>query len=363
MRASHILLKTEGKDEAAVRARAEALLKQAKSGADFAALAKKNSEDEGSAAQGGDLDYFGRGRMAKEFEDAAFSLAPGQISDVVKSPFGFHIIKVTDRKPETKRALEEARPQITEQLVVPSGPRRKSRRRAMPWPRRSRRRPTWTRWRRPEGSACRSRDSSRAMSRLQDLARRPQITDAAFTMKEGAVSGPVRTARGIVFFTTTGRQDSRIPTLAEVKDKVRDDALMQKARELATTRAESLASGLSTNFAAAAKSAGLEVKSSEIVARGTAWPDVGISPAVDEAVFQQPVGGVTKPIATDGGTVIARVVDRQGTTPDELAKARDGLKKELVTDRRTKFFSAYMLKARERMKIQVNEEALRTVAG
>ena len=105
------------------------------------------------------------------------------------------------------------------------------------------------------------------------------------------------------------------------------------------------------------------MKSTEIVARGTAWPDVGISPAVDDAVFQQPVGGVTKPIATDGGTVIARVVDRQGTTPDELAKARDGLKKELLTDRRTKFFSAYMLKARERMKIQVNEEALRTVAG
>ena len=191
----------------------------------------------------------------------------------------------------------------------------------------------------------------------------PEITDAAFTLKDGSVSGPVRTARGVVFFTTTGRQDSRIPTLAEVKDKVRDDALMQKARELAKTRAESLASGLSANFAAAAKSAGLEVKSTEIVARGTAWPDVGISPAVDDAVFQQPVGGVTKPIATDGGTVIARVVDRQETMPEDLAKARDGLKKELLTDRRTKFFSAYMLKARERMKIQVNADALRAVAG
>ncbi len=362
VRASHILLKTEGKDEAAVRARAEALLKEAKSGADFAALAKKNSEDEGSAAQGGDLDYFGRGRMAKEFEDAAFSLAPGQISDVVKSPFGFHIIKVTDRKPETKRALEEARPQITEQLsyeraqaevqktgdavakeiASPADLDKVAKARGLS----------------VQESGFFTRDEP-----IAGFGPAPEITDAAFTMKEGSVSGPVRTARGIVFFTTTGRQDSRIPTLAEVKDKVRDDALMQKARELATTRAESLASGLSTNFAAAAKTAGLEVKSSEIVARGTAWPDVGISPAVDEAVFQQPVGGVTKPIATDGGTVIARVVDRQGTTPDELAKARDGLKKELVTDRRTKFFSAYMLKARERMKIQVNEEALRTVAG
>jgi len=72
---------------------------------------------------------------------------------------------------------------------------------------------------------------------------------------------------------------------------------------------------------------------------------------------------VTRPIATEGGTVIARIVERQTPTPDEIAKARDGLKKELLNDKRNKFFSAYMLKARERMKIQVNEEAFRAIAG
>jgi peptidyl-prolyl cis-trans isomerase D len=191
----------------------------------------------------------------------------------------------------------------------------------------------------------------------------PEITEAAFTMKDGSVSGPVRTARGIVFFTTTGKQESAIPKLADVKDKVRDDVVMEKARELAKQRAESLASALAGNFAAAAKSAGLEVKSTEIVARGTAWPDVGISPALDEAVFQQAAGTVTRPIATEAGTVIARIVERQSPTADEIAKARDGLKKELLGDKRNKFFAAYMLKARERMKIQVNEEAFRAIAG
>ena len=68
MRASHILLKTEGKDDAAVKAKAEELLKQAKGGADFAELAKKYSEDESAAKNGGDLDYFGRGRMVPEFD-------------------------------------------------------------------------------------------------------------------------------------------------------------------------------------------------------------------------------------------------------------------------------------------------------
>jgi peptidyl-prolyl cis-trans isomerase D len=98
VRASHVLLKTEGKDEAAVRKQAEDVLKQAKApGADFAALAKKYSEDEGSKATGGDLDYFPKGRMVPEFEQAAFAMQPGQISDLVKSQFGFHIIKVVDK--------------------------------------------------------------------------------------------------------------------------------------------------------------------------------------------------------------------------------------------------------------------------
>src|SRR5439155_19115 len=92
VRASHILLKTEGKDDAAVKAKAEKddaavkakaeeVLKQAKSGADFAELAKKYSEDDSNAKQGGDLDYFARGRMVPEFDQAVFAMEPGQISE------------------------------------------------------------------------------------------------------------------------------------------------------------------------------------------------------------------------------------------------------------------------------------------
>src|SRR5436190_7696618 len=119
VRASHILLKTDGKDEAAVRKQAEDVLKQAKApGADFAALAKKYSEDDGSKANGGDLDYFSKGRMVPEFETAAFAMQPGQISDLVKSQFGFHIIKVVDKKPASTRTLDETRAQIQETLAA-----------------------------------------------------------------------------------------------------------------------------------------------------------------------------------------------------------------------------------------------------
>ena len=116
VRASHILLKTEGKNEADVRKRAEEILKQVKAGGDFAAIAKQVSEDDGSKVNGGDLDYFGRGRMVPEFETAAFAMQPGQVSDLVKSQFGFHIIKVTDKKPPATRPLAEVRPQIEDQL-------------------------------------------------------------------------------------------------------------------------------------------------------------------------------------------------------------------------------------------------------
>jgi parvulin-like peptidyl-prolyl isomerase len=116
VRASHILLKTEGKDEAAVKTKAEEILKEAKGGADFAELAKKNSEDESNAKNGGDLDYFGRGRMVPEFDAAAFNMETGQISDLVKTQFGFHIIKLTDKKAGTTRSLDEVKQQLTDQV-------------------------------------------------------------------------------------------------------------------------------------------------------------------------------------------------------------------------------------------------------
>src|SRR5262245_50662729 len=117
VRASYILLKTEGKDDAAGKAKAEDVLKQARAGADFAELAKKYSEDESNAKNGGDLDYFGRGRMVPEFETVAFALEPGKISDLVKTQFGYHIIKLVDKKTATTRPIAEVRQQLNDQLA------------------------------------------------------------------------------------------------------------------------------------------------------------------------------------------------------------------------------------------------------
>jgi peptidyl-prolyl cis-trans isomerase C len=118
VRASHILFKTDG-DEAAkkkARASAESVLKQAKSGKDFAALAKEHSSD-GSASQGGDLGFFAKEKMVPEFSNAAFAMQPGQISDIVESQFGYHIIKVTERKASEMVALDQVSPQVKQFLA------------------------------------------------------------------------------------------------------------------------------------------------------------------------------------------------------------------------------------------------------
>lgn len=120
-RASHILItapkEAPSKDRSTAKAKADALLAQLrKNPGDFAKLAKENSQDPGSAERGGDLDFFGKGMMVKPFEDAAYKLKKGEISDVVESEFGYHIIQVTDIKPGGVRSLEQVKDEIATEI-------------------------------------------------------------------------------------------------------------------------------------------------------------------------------------------------------------------------------------------------------
>jgi peptidyl-prolyl cis-trans isomerase C len=120
VRASHILVAVPQNADAATkekaRTKAEGLLKKIKAGEDFAALAKQNSEDPGSAVQGGDLGFFTPGQMVPQFNDVAFKLAPGAVSDLVETQFGFHIIKVVDKQTARTIPLDEVRPQVQQFL-------------------------------------------------------------------------------------------------------------------------------------------------------------------------------------------------------------------------------------------------------
>ncbi|MBI5334569.1 MAG: peptidylprolyl isomerase [Burkholderiales bacterium] len=128
-RASHILVKVDSsatpQQRQAARAKAESLLEQArKAPASFAELARKNSDDVGSAPNGGDLDWFGREAMTKRFEEAAFALKPGQISDVVETEFGYHIIQLTGVRGGERQPFEAVQAQIEDELRTQQAQRR-----------------------------------------------------------------------------------------------------------------------------------------------------------------------------------------------------------------------------------------------
>ena len=364
IRASHILFKTEGNNDADVKAKAEGVLKQAKAGADFAELAKKYSEDEATAKQGGDLDYFGKGKMVAEFDQAAFAMQPGQMSDLVKTQFGYHIIKLVDKKPATTRTLAEVRPQIIDQLSY-------------------------------ERAQAQATDMAQALAKditkpadldkvakakglpLQEsgfvardepvigLGSSPEVAAHVFDMKQDEVAGPVRTSRGFAFFTLVGKQDPSVPKLEDVKDRVHDEVVKVKARELSTQKAAEIAAKLkgAPDFAGAAKAAGVEAKTTELLVHDSPLPDLGSAPAVMDAAFALPVGGVSDAIATDNGTAVVKVLEKQSAGPAEWAQAKASFNDQLLNDRRNRFFSAYMIKAKQRMKIDVNREALQKVVG
>jgi peptidyl-prolyl cis-trans isomerase D len=366
VRASHILFKLEGKDEKAVQAKAEEVLKLAKApGADFAALAKQYSEDESNNQNGGDLDYFGRGRMVAEFETAAFAMKNGEISAApVKTAFGFHIIKMVDNKSEQTRPLADVRAEIEDQL----------------------------KWQKAQAEAEKQAKALEATLKtpadidrvakeksmqvvdtplllladpIEGVGSQPELSGRLFGLKEGEVTPAMRVAQGWVFAAVTGKQDPYIPKLDEVKTRVSDDLKQEKAAELAKQRAAAIATELkgAKDFAAAVKKAGLEIKTTELIARGAPVPDIGISDAVDNAAFALPQGGVSDAIATPTGTAIVRVAEKVSVTDAEIETGKDQLRDELVNTRRDKFFGAYMQKAKQGLKITTREDTLAKIVG
>ena len=363
IRASHILLKTEGKNEADVRARAEEILKQVKAGADFAALARKVSEDEGSKDKGGDLDYFSRGRMVPEFETVAFGMEPGQTSDIVRSPFGFHIIRLVDKKPEVTRPLDEVRPEIQARLAAQKGNDQLGDR-ATQLAQEIRSPADIDEAAADAGIPVQQSDFFTRDGSVTTLGVAPEVTDAAFRLEDGQASGPINTARGVIFLAVLEKRDPYVPKLEEVKDRAREDLIRARATDMSRQRAREIAGALSSakDFAAAAKAQGLEAKDTGLVPRGAPLPDnIGVSPEVDRVAFSLPVGGVSEPISTADGTVIVRVAERDEATADEFRKEKESFRAELLNERRERFFSAYMAKARESTTIEIKNDVLRRV--
>jgi len=364
VRASHILLRTEGKKEEEVRAKAEAALTQARAGADFADLAKKISDDEANREQGGDLDYFTRGRMVPEFDEVAFKLEPGQISDLVKTQFGFHIIKLTDKRPGSVKQLTEVRQQIVEQLKA-NAAQAQIAELAQRLARAVRTRADLERAATAQGLTMQESGFFGRNDLVPGLGLAPAVAARAFEVGDDEVSGAVRASRGEVFFVVAGKQAAYIPKLDEVRDRVREDVIKRKAAELAQQKAADLSAALqkAPDFTKAAKAAGFDAQTTELIARDSVLPGLGVSPAADKLAFSLPVGGVSRPVMAENAYGIIKVLERQELKAEEVNAAKATFREELLNERRSRFFASYMERAKQKMRIELDQEAIQRTVG
>ena len=363
VRASHILLRVDGDDEA-VAARAAELAAQARAGADFAELAREHSQDETNAGNGGDLGLFGRGRMVPEFENAAFALAAGEISDPVRSPFGYHVIQVTEKQEEVTQPFAEVRGAIENVLK-----RERSSSRATALARAIAAEATTPaeleRAAAARGYELQESGFAARGEPILGLGLAQEVSAQAFAIEPGAVAGPIPTPSGPAFVTVTDIQDPYVPELDEVRDQVREDVIRKKSLTLAQERATEAAEALKAadDFVAAAEEAEWSVGSSDLVPRGAALPEVGSSPSVEAVAFAMAPGTVSDVIQTGNAVAVVHLVEREEASAADLAQNRDTLRNELMLQRQSRFFTAYMDNVKARMNITIDLAVLEQALG
>jgi peptidyl-prolyl cis-trans isomerase D len=368
--ASHILVKVKGADSAEGHPDAEAkstaadLLKKVQAGGDFADLAKKNSEDQGSAPSGGDLGCFGRGRMLPEFENAAFSLQPGQTSDLVKTGFGYHIIRLASRREEKVPALSEVKERIRQTLMG-------ERLRAMIEEQAGTISAELRRGRSLEQAA---RPAGLQVKKSPPLVRgeitpplaSPPLVARVFELKRGETEPtPLLVGRAYAFVTLDEIQPPRVPELKEVQEKVKADLVDEKSFERARTMAADLrqrAEGAGLEKAAAAL--GLVRKETPaLVGRGQPMGDLGSDAALDQAAFSLPEKALSEPLRAPTGYAVIRVLERRAFDPAAFEAQKAALVAELRDARKDELFRAYLGQARQRFAVERRVEAFRRVVG
>ena len=359
VQASHILLRTEDKDEAAVRRQAEEVLAQAKGGADFAELARQYSEDEVTAELGGDLDFFGRGAMVPEFEAAAFELEPGAISEPVQTAFGFHIIKVIEKVEETVQTLDDLREEITSQLQFEQA-QAMSTALAQTIAAEVERPADLDRAATARGLSVQESGFAAPGEPILGLGIVPELSARAFQLAQGEIAGPIRVPQGYAFITITATQESYIPPLEDVRDHVQENVIQRNAQVAAQRQAAEAAANLkdAEDFSDAAEAADLMVETTELITRGSPITGLGISPEVDAVAFSLPSGETSDPVQVGSAVAVIHVIERQDVIDEEFAVVQEMLRSEILLERQNRFFSSYMSRAMERMTIEVNEETL-----
>jgi len=374
VRVRHILLKTADKPQAevqALRKRMEDLLKQARGGADFAALAGKNSEDTASAVKGGDIDWITRGQTVPEFEKAAFTLKPGQISDIITTVYGLHILKVEQKEQAHTRTFDEVKGELQNEMQQA---RAADKVQALADQIRTALGKSVAEANKiadANGIKPLSAQKIGPQDEVPGIGANPQFNEAVSGLKRGGVTPPVAvTPTQLAVVQAVEVYPSRLAELSEVQDRVKAAVVAEKLAKLIQDKSKEIAQQLSSgaDFAAAAKKAGAEVKttSTEFSRDGAAE---GIGAAVQiEATFDKKVGETAGPFSLSGGTYFTKVLSRTEADMTQLASQRDqiinNLKNRAARERRDLFSDGLVNMLVKQKKIKIHDDNIkRLVAG
>jgi peptidyl-prolyl cis-trans isomerase D len=361
--ARHILLKTAAdsspEDKVTQRKKADDILVKARAGEDFSALATTWSEDT-SKTNGGDLGTFARGRMVKEFDDAVFSLEQGAISEVITTPFGYHIIKVEKIHPAISRTIEEVRPAIVAKLqgelakpaafqvantayegIISAG----------------------------SLQAYADKNGTTTINATDFFGRStppvgveqdPRFLDTVFTLKQGELSSLIETPSGYFIVFTEAIQEPAPPQLDEVKERVSKDYIVAQSQKKAKETAASLLSKIQegAEFEATATEANLSVITSGSLRKKNTQPDPTVPASlIDQALLLNSKSPVPKePLAVKDEWYLLQFVER---TIPELTSLKEETRKEytatLLKQKQDRLLSSWLKQQEKRSKILANK--------
>ncbi len=373
VKVSHILIKTplptpgvkeDEKGVADARAKAEDVLKQLKAGGDFAKLAEKYSDDPGSAKSGGELGWIGRGRTVPDFEKAAFSLGKGQTSDLVKSSYGFHIIRVEDKQEAHLRLLAEVKNEIQDKV------KQQKTLRATEAAANSllgnARRDGFDAAAAGKGGAAVTTDFVSRTDSLPGLGASAQFMDAVFNQAEKAPPDIVQVPQGYVVFQLLAIKPPATPTFEEIRSKVEGQFKDERAGFLLHQKTQELAdrAKAGNDLKKAAKELGATVKTSELVAPDGQVPDIG-SMSTASAIFSLKQGEISAPITAGGNGVVAQLLEKQAPADQEFSEKKDQIRQSLLESKQGDLFGLFVTNLRRDMesshRLKVNQDEMKNL--
>ncbi len=341
----HILLtvpkEADAKADAAAKAKAEDLLKQIKGGANFADLAKKNSDDPGSKDSGGDLPMIPTSNLDPAYARAAMALNPGQTSDVVRSQFGYHIIQTEAKNTASTRSLAEVKDEISGKLSAQKFVAAQSAYATQLASEAAK-----------SGIAATAKahnlqvvttDYVERSGSIPSLPDSSALLSAAFGVGKGAAPQSTSIGEGYAVYQVGDIKPAHAPAFADWKSHVLEDYRDQKAPELLATQLGKLdarAKQLGDLHKAAAEM-NVPVKTSDFVGQDAQVQEIGSMSGQAAVIFTLPKGGISGPINEGPNGVVAQLLDLQQPTADEIAKNLAETRDKLLDQQRAETFNVF----------------------